>query len=155
MDPKGIFLSFLNPYCMCGLTFEVNIQCLLPVLPAVSHSLNFVLSRMRPHSNLAHQNCLFLLQNKQNIALGPQPNLNISAKIEGQMCFHVTETDSVLWKTSTLVGVNIFRKNQVNFSNLLVHSFILVCVICNKNSPKGQFKPGPKSGHPLVQWMVH
>lgn len=56
---RDFFLSFLSPYCMCGPAFEVNIQCLLPILPAVSHASNFMLSQMRPHSNQAHQNCLF------------------------------------------------------------------------------------------------
>lgn len=48
---RDFFLSFLSPYCMCGPAFEVNIQCLLPILPAVSHASNFMLSQMRSHSN--------------------------------------------------------------------------------------------------------
>lgn len=156
MDPKGLFLSLLNTYCMCGPTIEVNIQCLLPVLPAVFHCLNFLLSRMRPY--WAHLNCLFLLLNKQNIALGPQLNLISLSTDRGANVLHV-----VLWKTINVVEVNVFKNTWkttklLSFSEgqtLLVNSFTLADFVWNKNSPMGEFKPRPKSGHLLVQWMVH
>lgn len=61
MDPKGLFLSFLNPYCMCGPTIEVNIQCLLPVLPAVSPFLGF-----------------FLIENEASFKLGTRKKIAFS-----------------------------------------------------------------------------
>lgn len=79
---RGFFLSFPSPRCMCGLTFEVNIQCLLPVFPAVSHHMNFASLRMRPHSDWTHQNCLSLPLNKENIALGPLLKLRGSSEGE-------------------------------------------------------------------------
>ena len=144
MDPKGLFLSFLSPYCMCGPTFEVNIQCLLPAFPAVSHRWNFVSSPMRPRSNWAHQNCLFLLLNKQNIALGPQLNLTCITKHSG-----VDVTTPLKRSTSWVFFVFFFREKQRKLLSFLWAQF------GNKNSPKGEFKPGPKSGHPLAQRMVH
>lgn len=105
---------------MCGPTFEVNIQCLLPVLPAVSHHLNFVLSWMRPYSNWAHLNCLFLILNKQNIALRPQLNLISHSKDRGANVLYV-----VLWKTIKIMEVNIFKNKRkrtkcLSFSELCI-----------------------------------
>lgn len=131
MDPKGLFLSFLNPYCMCGLTFEVNIQCLLPVLPAVSHRLNFVLSRMRPHSDWAHQNCLPL--NKQNIALGPQTNLICFREDSRTNVFHITLRGWLQLSVSCekYSGSSHFQGQTRK---------LLLFLVCNKNSPKGKIK---------------
>lgn len=155
MDPKGLFLSFLSPHCMCGPTFEVNIQCLLPILPAVSHRLNFVLRG--PHSNWAHQNCLFPLLNKQNIALGPWPNLTCFSEDSRETCYMLQRlTGSLRLRVSCgkhqHYGELIFPgKTCFLPQNLLVNYFILMSFTCNKNSPKGEFKPGPKSGHPSVR----
>lgn len=102
------------------------------------------------------KNCLLL--NKQNIALGGHSWISyVSAKIVGQMCFHVTctTTPSVRWKTSTFKGVKISVKkrklllfswgnlsrgqNQVihRFSQCfteLVHEFVLIAVIRAANA---------------------
>lgn len=42
---QGVFfLPFLSLYCVSGLRLEVNIQCLLPALPAIFHRLNNVVA---------------------------------------------------------------------------------------------------------------
>lgn len=142
MDPKGLFHSFLNPYCMCGLTFEVNIQCLLPVLPAASRRLNFVLSRMRPHSDWAHQNCLFLPQNKQNIALGPQPNLICFGEDSRTNVFHITLRGSLQLSVSCekYSGSSRFQEQTRK---------LLLFLVCNKNSPEGKIKTKAKVRSPI------
>lgn len=155
MDPKGPFLSFLNPYCMCGPILEVNIQCLLPILPAVSHRSNFVFSRMRPHSNWAHQNCLFLLLNKQNIALGPQPNLIV--KIAGKMCYMLQNWRDHYNSECPVENINIrgvFSIFSILFQNLLIILFLWAWCV-TRISPKTYSSQGQSQViHWFIEWFI-
>lgn len=146
MDPKGLFLCFLNPYCMCGPTFEVNIQCVLPLLPAASSFLNFVLSQMRPDSNWPHQNCFFfsLPLNKQNIALGAKAQPPSPAYLYAQ------ESDR---KVKGLHHGKWKRKSE-NFFFLFTKLSQIHLLKGKLNCPKGKFKLRPKSGHPSVQGIA-
>lgn len=152
--------AFSLPYCMCGPTFEVNIHCLLPVLPAVSHSSSFVFARMRPHSNWPHQNCLFLLLNKHNIALGPQLKLIWFSKdsIANIDKYAAHFRNCPVEKKST-VYIFFQRIWKWNFHSTWLFFFLMFLIrfkstwYVKRISPVAKFKPGPKSGHSLIQWF--
>lgn len=123
---KGAFSSpFPYPCCMCGPTFEVNIFCLLPILPAVSYSWNFMQSQMRPHSNTNIPKLPFSLSWINTILLWGHS-----------------------WMSCCRVYPAKLDSSCASLKKLFVNSFILVC---SNNSHMGIFKPGPKSGHASVE----
>lgn len=147
MDPKGLFLCFLNPYCMCGPTFEVNIQCVLPLLPAASSFLNFVLSQMRPDSNWPHQNCFFFFLSpwiNRILLWGPRLNLRLLP-----IFTHKSQIEE--WKG--YITENEKEKSE-NFFFLFTKLSQIHLLKGKLNCPKGKFKLRPKSGHPSVQGIA-
>lgn len=139
MDPKGLFLAILNLHFMCGPTFEENIQCLL------ASSLLLPIPRM-------------LCYHKWGLIQIRYTKIAFSVSWMNRILLRGQCWISYIWAKTVYRDWQKHYNSErpvENTQDLLVCSFILVSLACNNNSPKGEFKPGPNSGHPLAQWLAH